>query len=266
MQGKVVAFLESRLAEHVTHLIRRRGATPISAPALAEEPIVDPAAIASLIADWSARPAKLAIFQTGVGTRALFAATDALGLTPTLLELLADTIVVARGPKPTAVLRSRNVRIDRSAADPFTTAQVLEAIAAIELAGETVVVQRYGDINAKLSDTIVARGASVVDVPTYRWTLPADTTPLTGLIDALERSTVDAVVFTSASQVHNLFTVAERVARAATLRGALNATCVASIGPVCSAALQRHGVTIDIEASPPKLGPLLDALDAALSG
>jgi hypothetical protein len=28
--------------------------------------------------------------------------------------------VAARGPKPTGALRSRGVRIDRSAADPFT--------------------------------------------------------------------------------------------------------------------------------------------------
>ncbi|HEY6598821.1 MAG TPA: uroporphyrinogen-III synthase [Pseudomonadales bacterium] len=263
MQGKVIALLESRLAEHVAGLIRRRGATPISAPALSEEPIVDPAAIARLIGDWSARPVKLAHSQTGVGTRALFAATDALGIKPTLLELLTDTIVAVRGPKPTAVLRGRQVRIDHSAAEPFTTVQVLEAIAAVELAGETVVIQRYGDVNAVLNDAIVARGANVVEVPTYRWTLPPDTTPLTRLIDALERTTVDAVVFTSASQVANLFVVADRNVRAAALRDALNATCVASVGPVCSHALRRHGVDVDIEASPPKLGPLLDALDAA---
>jgi uroporphyrinogen-III synthase len=264
VKGKVIALLESRLADHVAELIRRRGATAISAPALSEVPIVDPAAIASLVENWSAQAVKLAIFQTGVGTRALFAATDALGITPTLLDLLANTIVAARGPKPTVVLRSRNVRIDYSAADPFTTTQVLEAIAAIDLAGEIVVVQRYGDVNAALNDAIAARGARVIEVPTYRWALPADTAPLSGLIDALEQSRVDAVVFTSASQVLNFFSVAERSAREAKLRDALNATCIASIGPVCSDALRRHGIKIDIEASPPKLGPLLEALDAAL--
>jgi hypothetical protein len=46
----------------------------------------------------------------------------------------------------------------------------------------------------------------------------------------------------------------------------LNATLVASIGPVCSRALRAHGVTIALEASPPKLGPLVQAIDAALTG
>jgi uroporphyrinogen-III synthase len=50
------------------------------------------------------------------------------------------------------------------------------------------------------------------------------------------------------------------------LRKALNATLVASIGPVASAALREAGVKVDLESSPPKLGPLLAALDSALSG
>ncbi len=266
MKGRTIAFLESRLAEHLGELIVRRGGIPISAPALREEPIVDPPAIARLIGDWTQRAAKLAVFQTGVGTRTLFVATDHLQLTPTLQTLLTNTLVVARGPKPTAVLRQRGVRIDLSAADPFTTAEVLDAIDGVALSGETVVVQRYGDANAPLNDALVARGATVVEVPTYRWALPDDTQPLIALMDRLDRTEVDAVVFTSASQVHNLMAVAAREDRVTSLRVALNATLIASIGPVCSAALTEAGIAVRLEASPPKLGPMLEALDAAFAG
>jgi len=263
LNGQTIAFLESRLADHVAALIRRRGGLPFSAPALSEEPDLDPPSIRQLIDDWSARPVRMAIFQTGVGTRALFAATDTLGITPQFLQLLAATIVVARGPKPTAALRQRSVRIDRSAADPFTTVQVVQAIEDITLTNEVVVVQRYGDANVVLDQALVARGAFVVEVPTYRWALPADTTPLLALMDALDRAAIDAVAFTSASQVQNLFVLAQQNGRAATLRSSLNATRIASVGPVCSAALRDHGIAVHIEAHPPKLGPLLDALDAA---
>jgi len=265
VKGKRIAFLESRLADHVAELVTRRGGIPISAPALAEEPDIDPAAIARLIEQWDARPARLVIFQTGVGTRALFAATDALEITQRLLSLLANTTVVARGPKPTTVLRQRAVRIDLNAADPYTTQQVLDAIAGIELTNEVVVVQRYGDVNVALNDALAARGATVVEIPTYRWAQPADLRPLISLMDGLDRAQVDAVAFTSASQVHNLLAVANHEGRAPTLRAALNATLIASIGPVCSAALREAGISIGIEASPPKLGPLLEALDAAIA-
>jgi len=264
LKGKRIAFLESRLADHVAELVTRRGGIAISAPALAEEPDIDPAAIARLIDQWNTRPARLVIFQTGVGTRALFAATDALELTQTFLNLLANTAVVVRGPKPTAVLRQRAVRIDLSAADPFTTLQVLDAIAGIELANEVVVVQRYGDVNVTLNDALAARGATVVEIPTYRWALPADAAPLNRLIEALRASQVDAVVFTSASQVQNLFAVAAEERRDE-LRASLNATLIASVGPVCSDALRRFGVDVDVEAQPPKLGPLMAALEAAFA-
>src|SRR5258708_10402340 len=91
------------------------------APALAEVPDVDHARIAQLLGELESHPPKAAIFQTGVGTQALFAATDSLGMTPMFLGLLASCVVVARGPKPTGALRSRAVRIHRSAKEPYTT-------------------------------------------------------------------------------------------------------------------------------------------------
>ena len=264
MHGKTIAFLESRLADHVGELIARRGGVPLSAPALAEEPDVDLAAIARLVAEWPNRTVAAIVFQTGVGTRALFAATDALGLTGEFTRLLERATVVVRGPKPTAVLRQRGIRIDASAAEPFTTAEIVEAMASLDVRGKVVVVQRYGDVNSELHEALTTRGATIVDVPLYRWSLPHDVAPMLRLLDALERGGVDAVVFTSASQVRNLLAVAERAGRADRLRADLARTLVASVGPVSSAALRDFGVAVGVEASPPKLGPLLEALDAAL--
>jgi len=235
------------------------------APALAEVPDVDAAAIRRLVGGLGSRPPKAVIFQTGVGTHALFAATDSLGMTPTLLGLLADCVVVARGPKPTAALRSREVRIDRSAKEPYTTVEVLESLEDLSLRGECVVVQRYGETNVELEKALRAKGAEVVEIATYRWALPENTRPLAGLIDALELAQIDATVFTSASQAHNLFVLAQKLGREGPLAANLSRTLVASIGPVCSAALREHGVKIALEASPPKLGPLVAALDRALS-
>ena len=266
MKGKTVAILESRSGAQLAELVRRRGGTPMLAPALAEVADMDSAFIASFVAGLETRPAKAAIFQTGVGTRALFEATDALGLTGRLLCLLDAMTVVARGPKPTAALRSRAVRIDLSAADPFTTVEVLAALREVPIEGERVVVQRHGATNEKLEAGLHARKAAVVEVPTYRWALPADTAPLVALMDALDSGRVDAAVFTSASQAHNLFGLADTLGRKGSLAAALNETLVASVGPVCTDALAGFGIRVGVEPSPPKMGPLVAALDAALAG
>lgn len=265
MGTKIVAILESRSGAQLAELVRRRGWTPLLAPALAEVPDMDSRFIERFVADLEMRPAKVAIFQTGVGTQALFAATDALGLTAQWLRLLEGMTVVVRGPKPSSALRARSVRIDLSATDPFTTAEVLAALQPVPLGGCRVVVQRYGATNARLEEALQTRGAEVVEVPTYRWALPDDTAPLVKLMDALDRGDVDATVFTSASQAYNLFGLAQSLGRVDGLKKGLASTLVASVGPVCTAALAEYGLKAALEASPPKLGALVAALEVALA-
>jgi len=261
MRGKRIAILESRLGKELAELVAKRGGIPVHAPALSELPDLDPKAIASLVDSLKRDPARLFVFQTGVGTRALFAATDSLSLTESLLKQLETAIVAVRGPKPTGALRARKVRIDRSAADPFTTREVLDALKDLDLKGAKAVIQRHGSANLELDRALEARGASVTEIPVYRWSLPADTRPLENLVVEISNGKIDALAVTNAEQVRNLLLVGNK----ANLKDALNRLVVASIGPVASAALREAGVRIGVEASPPKLGPLLDALEAYLT-
>jgi uroporphyrinogen-III synthase len=265
MKSKVVAILETRVGAHLASMVERRGGIALQAPALEEVPDIDRQDVVALLDEWRKQPFKVAIFQTGVGTRALLAATDDLGATRDFLNLLAGAVVVVRGPKPTGELNARGVRIDLRAAAPFTTDTVLSALSDIPIHDSNVLVQRYGATNQELHDALRARGAAVREITTYRWSLPSNVQPLIDLVDALERGRVDAAVFTSAVQIHNLHAVAARTQRAPQLIAALGRTIVASIGPVCSRALRHYGVEPSLEANPPKLGPLLEALDAALS-
>jgi len=265
VQRKIVGILETRTGAHLAELIARRGAIPLLAPALAEAPDLDPDAIRGLLETWRSRPMAVAVFQTGVGTRALFQATDALGLTQDLVGLLVATLVVVRGPKPVGELSARGVRIDLRAASPFTTADVLEKLEHVEVDGREVLVQRYGAANQELRIALEARGARVHELATYRWSLPADTRPLEVLLAALAEERVDAVVFTSAVQVENLLTMAARHQGVAAVVNQLSRCVIASIGPVCTRALEARGIRPSLEADPPKLGPLVTALERALA-
>ena len=265
MKAKNVAILESRLGEQLAGLVKQRGGVPVHAPALAELPDLEPEKIRALVQSLEKQPARLFIFQTGVGTRALFAVLDQLGLADAFLRMLEKDIVAARGPKPTGALRSRGVRIDRSATDPFTTREILESIRDVDVKGARVIIQRHGAANLELDRALEARGAQVAEIPTYRWSLPADTGPLEGLVAALERGEIHAAVFTNAEQARNLFAVAEKMNKSDAVRESLNRTLVVSIGPVASAALRELAVNVGLESKPPKLGALMSALDSALS-
>lgn len=264
MKSKIVAILETRTGAHLAEMVTRRGGIAMSAPALEEVPDIEPAAVIGLLDRWRARAFDIVIFQTGVGTAALFAAADAAGVTGTLLAQLAAARTVVRGPKPTAALNARTVRIDIRAQTPFTTDTVLDALSGVNLGNSAVLVQRYGAANQKLTDALRQRGAAVEEIATYRWALPADQRPLERLLDALRGDTVDAVVFTSAVQIHNLVSVARTHGVAEDLPTCMKRRVIASIGPVCSSALRHYGITPTFEASPPKLRFLIEALEAAL--
>ena len=83
--ASAVAILESRLGRAARRARRaarrRRRSTRRRSPSC---PTSIRRRSRALVRSLEERPAKLAIFQTGVGTRALFAATDALGLTEKL--------------------------------------------------------------------------------------------------------------------------------------------------------------------------------------
>src|ERR1035437_1255286 len=114
------------------------------------------------------------------------------------------------------------------------------------LRGKRVVVQRYGETNRELQAALESEDADVIEIVTYRWGLPADTTPLLSLIGALGRDEIDLVAFTSASQASNRFTVAQYDGKEASHKQSLGRTLVASIGPVCSVTLRKLTVRVDI--------------------
>ncbi|MFO1318125.1 MAG: uroporphyrinogen-III synthase [Burkholderiales bacterium] len=265
LQGQTIAVLESRAAEQVAALVARHGGKALSAPALAEIPVIHPDDMRRWMDTLAATPPAISIFQTGVGTRALLEAAAEAGVRTSLVALIQASTVVVRGPKPTAALRVAGIRIDRSASEPFTTDDVLALLEDVELTGKTVLVQRYGDTNERLMQALAGRGAHAIEVPIYQWTLPTDVAPLHRLFDAVDAGTVDAIVFTSASQVGNLLEVARQAGRETALRRGLATLPVVSIGPVCSAALRAAGIDVRSEASPPKLGHLMAAIAAALS-
>jgi len=190
---------------------------------------------------------------TGVGTRAL---APQLASGPGAFHaLVAETPIVARGPKPLAALRELGVTSAIPVPSPNTWRELLTTLDGLDLpAGSLVAVQEYGAPPAALLTGLAARGLRVLSVPVYRWELPADTTALRAGLAALVGGELDVAVFTSATQIEHAFRVAPD---ADALRAGFRGTVVASVGPVCSEALEAHGVHVDLEADPPKMGPLV---------
>ena len=261
LSGARVALLEARLESELADLVRRCGGEPYSVPSVVEAPLDARVAVAELGAAMRLGDVDVVVLLTGVGCRELLATADRLGEGVALRERLAMATVVCRGPKPSAVLRAAGLRCSVQTEAPYTTTELVAAMSSLPLAGRGVAIVEYGDRNEVLADDLRARGAIVRTIQLYEWKLPASIEPLRALIEEVIQGRVDVVAFTSQVQVRHLFEVAARDGRELELARSLQLrTVVGSIGPTCSAALDAIGVMPHVEASPPKMRPLVTAI------
>jgi uroporphyrinogen-III synthase len=260
--GLRVLILESRRAKELASIVSSYGGQPVSAPSMREVPLQsNPEAMA--FADALDRDAfGLVILLTGVGTRTLVAVVERVrGTSATFVEALRRTKVLARGPKPVAVLRELNVPVWLTAPEPNTWREVLAALDAnadeLPLKGLRVAVQEYGEANADLLAGLAHRGATVTRVPVYQWALPEDLGPLQAAIRAVVDRQLDVVLLTSATQVAHLMQVAAGMNLQRAVVENLGHVVVASIGPTTTEELTRHGIAPDLEPTHPKMGFLV---------
>jgi uroporphyrinogen-III synthase len=258
LHGARVALLESRMSAEIAAMVRRMGGTPVPVPAVRERPRTEEAA-AFLDALVSGQLSTV-IFQTGAGAAAIFNEAERRGRLDEAVARLREATVVCRGPKPTAVVRRYGIASPIVPVRPYTSRELLQALAGVDLASQQVGLVHYGERNVALADALRARGAWLTEACPYEWALPEDIEPMRALIVA-GADHVEAIAFTSQIQVRNLFALATSLGLAQQLTASLTRdVIVASVGPVCSDALRAAGITPDVEPGDPKMGPLLIAL------
>ncbi|HKQ77802.1 MAG TPA: uroporphyrinogen-III synthase, partial [Blastocatellia bacterium] len=248
--------MESELAS----LARRHGVEPVSVPALCEETTDCADEVNALIEVLARGDVDYIIFQTGVGAATLLVEAENLNRRDEMIDALKRTRIVARGPKPAAVLSRCGLRPAIGAREPFTTADLIDSMRPYDLNDKNVALIHYGEPNLSLAESLVRRGARLRELLLYEWKLPADTTRLIQLIDELIDHQFTAIAFTSQIQARHLFQLAAKAGREDQLRETLNEIVVASIGPTCAAALLNLGVTPRVVPERPKMGPLILAI------
>jgi uroporphyrinogen-III synthase len=256
--GLRVAAFESRMAEEMRRLIERYGGQPLVAPAMQEVPLQDNREVLLFGEQLLAGRLDMVILLTGIGTRVMI---DVL-LTRYRLEQLTGalmrTVLVVRGPKPKAVLREFDLTSSIDVPEPNTWRDIIEALDREKPpAGLRIAVQEYGVINAELIASLQDRGAQVIRVPVYRWTLPDDLTPLQNVLDAILGGRVDVLLVTNAVQIDHAWQVLAQSSRLDQFHRTLCNMMVGSIGPTATERLRSYGVPVDLEPSHPKMGILV---------
>lgn len=266
LSGFTIAVTADRRREEQVELLRRRGATVVEGPTVRTVPLVDDAGLRRAIADVVARPPDVTVFSTGVGTRGLVGAAESLGTDGELLDAIAGSLIVARGPKAIGAAVAAGLDVGWKAPGE-SSAEVLAHLRSWAERGARIAIQRDGDEVPFLADALREAGADVVDIPVYRWCLPVDVTPACRLVESVIAGSVDAITFTSSPAVRNLVAVAGDMGRGTEFRQAFrDRVRVACVGPVCASTAESVGAADPIVPKRARLGAMVQAVVQGMAG
>jgi len=256
----VVAF-ENRKSKEIATLITNQHGIPLVGPAVREIPLEENPAAFAFAEELLAGRLDAVIFMTGVGARTLMEILKTRYPQEKIVRALTEVLVVARGPKPIAVLREFQIPVGVAVPEPNTWREVLRTLEqrpkGFVLEGQRIAVQEYGVTNAAFLEGLRERGGQVISVPVYRWGPPEDLGPLRQALRAIVDGDARVILFTNAMQVESVLQIAAEEGRQEQLLQAFEQCVVGSVGPTCSEALTAHHIRVDIEPQHPKMGMLV---------
>ncbi|PXY32468.1 uroporphyrinogen-III synthase [Prauserella muralis] len=263
LAGFAIGITAARRAEELGALLVRKGATVRYGPAIRIVPLADDTELHAATELLLRQPVDAVVATTGIGFRGWIEAAEGWGLGEALLERLAHTNLLTRGPKAKGAVRAAGLSEAYSPASE-SNAEVLQHLLDSGVDGQRIAVQLHGEPLPYFVDSLRSAGAEVVEVPVYRWVGPADPGPLDRLIDAVLDGSIDALPFTSAPAAASMLAMARRTGRQAALVDALTKrVVVACVGPITAGPLAALGIPT-VQPQRARIGALARTLAEAL--
>jgi uroporphyrinogen-III synthase len=244
--GRVVAVPEGRQHQTLVNLLENRGATVISIPLVSILDAPDPQPVLAWLERFINRPPALFILLTGEGLRRLLTLAECHDLKEKFIQVLQQVTTLCRGPKPEQVLATLGMHASLKASEP-TTDGVITSLQALDLQGQRVCLQLYGeDPNLKLQDFLDGKSAITDIVAPYIYASREDEEKVAEFIKRLHTGKVDLVAFTSQSQLKRLQEVANARQLMPLLQEGLQKVKIAAVGPVVKEQLEAAGFGVAI--------------------
>jgi len=241
---KIVVTRAQDQAGELSERLRSLGADAIELPVISIQPPEHSAPLGLAIAhladyDWL-------IFTSVNGVRCFL---EHLDRSPHDLRLLKAKIC-AIGPSTRRAIEELHLKVDLMPAE-YIAESLVAAFASVELQGKRILLPRAAVARDVIPTELSKLGAQVEVVEAYRNVIPEHASARAHEIFSRDKKP-DWITFTSSSTVDNTIAVAGREV--------LDGIRIASIGPVTSSTVRKHGLAVDAEAKYYTLDGLIQAL------
>jgi uroporphyrinogen-III synthase len=251
--NKKIAIAADRQSEAIALLVAKQGGCPEVYPIQGKWQLnkeICKENVLSLINgsfDW-------VVLTTGIGAKSLEEAAIELDQRDAFFKALRKAKLAIRGSKTVNWLKQNGLAYEKTAADG-TMDHLIRLLAENQYPQNTTLfLQLYDQDNQCLETSFANLGFSVYLSQPYRYEEP-NPLVLKGLTEKIQEQSLDAVVFTSKTQVKNLFQQHEH---ASSLSAAFNEKVLAAaVGKVTAYEVGKYGVKNCLQPQNPKMGEMI---------
>lgn len=234
LKDKVLAITRNeRDAKEFLQLVREQGGRAIALPAIEIVP-KGPEVAEQFIDKLRKKKHYYCAFMSQQAVNILFdLARDKIA------PVLKSTTVIAVGPKTKQSLEEHGIKVGL-VLEKFSSFGLIDLLSRIEPAGKKIIIPRSGAANNFATDALIRLGMDVDEILLYTVRTRAVEPIWKEFCDLLLQKRVDAIIFTSASNVNSFFEIMDRVSKDELQLDSI--TKVVSIGPFTSKVLRDRGI------------------------
>jgi len=241
IQGKVIAITRPKEdSEEFTQLVSDAKAKAISLPTIElvskGEEMVDEFLDAIKIND-----PDYSVFMSSKAVKLLFDTAKKILKYEKLQLAVANTTVIAVGPKTKAALESEGIRVSYIP-DRFSSVGVGEVFTTLNAEGKKVIIPRSGASTPFLAQLLEKIGLKVKEVYLYNVKSSSAFSYWVEFKGLFSQNKVDGIIFTSASSVRAFFDIMLSEIDEKILKSNMEKTIVVAIGPFTADELKKFGI------------------------
>ncbi len=241
MEGKTIAITRSEEdSEEFVELVSKENATPIPLPTIElvskGEKIVE-----EFLQSIKQDDPDYSVFMSSKAVKLLFDTAKKVSMYEKLQLAVANTTVIAVGPKTKAALESEGIKVAHMP-ERYSSVGIGEVFTRLNAVGKKVIVPRSGASTPFLKNLLEKIGIVVKEIHLYDVCAFRDTSQWNNFRQLFSENKIDGIVFTSASSVRAFFEIMKNDHEESSLLNKLQKTKIVSIGPFTAEELNKFNV------------------------